>query len=91
MGAGVSLVTKPYRKDLCEEHLEFEDSVSEALVFGGVGSVITTLGCSALNPAVGAQIPNAYKLASGAYLCAKIIKCEDDNPFSSINFKINSS
>ena len=37
IGVGSSLISKPFRKDFDGEHLEFDDSVSEALHFGAIG------------------------------------------------------
>lgn len=82
MGAGASLITKPIRKEMDEEHLEFNDSASEAFMFGGAGSVITTLGCSALNPLVATQIPIAVQVGTASFLISQGFKngfC--DNPF----------
>jgi len=78
VGAGASLISKPIRKDISEEHLEFEDSVSEALVYGAVGSVVTTVGCAALVPEVATQIPMTCKFAAasttGAFLLSERCK-----------------
>lgn len=74
LGAGASLISKPIRKDIIEEHLEFKDSVSEALVFGAVGSVVTTVGCATLVHPVATQIPIAGTLAFASIKGAGIIK-----------------
>lgn len=44
LATGASLVSKPIRKEMSEEHLEFDDSVSEALTFGTAGAGLALLG-----------------------------------------------
>jgi len=51
IGIGSSLISKPFRKEMSGEHLDFDDSVSEALIFGvlgaGIGSGVDLLNTAA--------------------------------------------
>ncbi|KAL7014848.1 hypothetical protein ACKWTF_016151 [Chironomus riparius] len=76
IGAGSSLMSKPFRKEMNGEHLEFDDSVGEALTFGAIGASIGS-GIALANGAVTAtEISTAVVTLTGAVLAgAQSIKC----------------
>ena len=76
IGAGASLVSIPFRKDMAGEHLEFEDSLTEAVAFGVTGAGLGA-GFGALNAAkTVAETSTALGViggAAGAFKCFDVV------------------
>jgi len=76
-GAGSSLISKPIRKEMSGEHLDFDDSVSEALKFGAIGASLGA-GIGLVNEATtSAALTTAVGVLTGAAYAGA--KCFENN------------